>query len=151
MKQLLFVVLTLSLFAVGCNRIKEKTKSVINKGGETVGESATEFFEGVSEGIDKTLQCEIQLSEELSVSGLKTGKYVIKNDTNSVNRNLLTIYLIFNNDFNRQLTVKAMDKNGLEFGRATKPIARKAGETGYYDFVFDKRTDIEVRSIIRIE
>ncbi|MCT4643908.1 MAG: hypothetical protein N4A74_02895, partial [Carboxylicivirga sp.] len=75
MKQLLFVVLTLSLFAVGCNRIKEKTKSVINKGGETVGESATEFFEGVSEGIDKTLQCEIQLSEELSVSGLKTGKY----------------------------------------------------------------------------
>jgi len=30
-----------------------------------VGETATEFFEGVAEGVDKTLECEIVLSDDL--------------------------------------------------------------------------------------
>lgn len=124
---------------------------MLNKGGETVGQSATEFIEGVSEGVDKTLKCEIHLSDELKASGLKTGKFFIKNDTNTVNRNLLTLYLIFDKDFNKTLTVKAMDKSGLEMGRAQVSFQKNSGETGYYDFRFDKRTDIEVRSIIEIE
>ena len=30
-----------------------------------MGETATEFFEGVAEGVDKTLECEIVLSDDL--------------------------------------------------------------------------------------
>ncbi len=151
MKQLIILAITTIFLFTFCSRIKEKTKNVLNKGGETVGKSATEFFEGVSEGVDKTLQCEIRLSEGLKECGLKTGKYSIEKDTNSVNRNLLTIYLIFEKDFKKKITVKALDKNGLEIGRANLPIEMKSGQTGYFDFQFDKRTDIEVRSIIEIE
>ena len=151
MRQLLIPAILTILLSASCSRIKEKTKNVINKSGETVGQSATEFFEGVSEGVEKTLECEIRLSKELLDSGVRTGKYSIKNDTNSANRNLLTIYLIFEKDFKQALTVKALDKAGLEIGRTYTQIDRKAGETAYYDFTFDKRTDIEVRSIIKID
>lgn len=151
MKQLLFIAITSLLIGTSCSRIKEKTKNVINKSGEKVGQSATEFFEGVSEGVEKTLECEIRLSKALIEAGVSSGKYSIKNDTNSVNRNLLTIYLIFEKDVQQKLTVKAFDKAGLEIGRTSTQVDMKAGETGYYDFIFDKRTDIEVRSIIEIQ
>jgi len=63
----------------------------------------------------------------------------------------LTLYLIFDKDFKAPLTVKAFDKSGLEIGRSKIEIENKAGEAGYFDFVFDKRTYIEVRSKILIE
>jgi len=151
MKQLLVIAISIILLSASCSRIKEKTKSVINKSGETVGKSATEFFEGVSEGVEKTLECDIRLSKELIESGVSTGKYTIMNDTNSVNRNLLTIYLIFEKDFKQKVTVKALDKAGLEIGRTSAQVSMKSGQTAYFDFIFDKRTDIEVRSIIEIE
>tara|TARA_R110000751_G_scaffold302244_1_gene416146 strand:+ start:673 stop:843 length:171 start_codon:yes stop_codon:yes gene_type:complete len=52
--RILILLSALSLFS--CNRIANKTKEGLNKGGEIVGESATEFFDGVSEGVDKTLE-----------------------------------------------------------------------------------------------
>ncbi|MBU2921405.1 hypothetical protein KO504_08630 [Winogradskyella psychrotolerans] len=61
--QLTTLILLLSFFS--CDRIANKTKEGINRGGEVVGESATEFFEGVSEGVDKTLECKIILSNNL--------------------------------------------------------------------------------------
>ena len=78
-----------------CNGIANKTKKGINKGGEVVGETATEFFEGVSEGVGKTLECDIKLSKQLVNKGLKTGVYQINSDVDG-NNNQLTLYLIFN-------------------------------------------------------
>lgn len=46
---------------------------------------------------------------------------------------------------------KAYDKTGLELGRARLDIKAKAGEAGYYDFIFDKRSYIEVKSRITFE
>ena len=92
MKHIIFI-LSVSMLLVSCGRIREKAKETINKSGETVGKTATEFFEGVSEGIDRTLQCELSLSNSLIDSGVKTGKFVIDNAEGGRN-NLLTIYLI---------------------------------------------------------
>ena len=78
MKQIISILSVLMLFA-SCGRVKEKAKDAINKGGETVGKTATEFFEGISEGIDKSLQCEISLSKSLVDNGLRTGKFMIEN------------------------------------------------------------------------
>jgi hypothetical protein len=137
--------LSLLLFTVvSCGKI-------INKGGETVGKTATEFFEGVSEGVDKTLQCELSLSQELQNKGIKTGKYSIDNLPEGGKNNLLILYLIFDKDFNSAITAKVFDKKGLEIGRATLNIENKAGNAGYYDFAVDKRTDIEVKSKIVLE
>lgn len=149
----LFTILTLALAVVifSCNRVKEKTKETINEGGEVIGKTATEFFEGVSEGVDKTLQCEMNLSQPLMEKGLKTGKFSINNDTSGGENNLLTLYLIFDKDFNGDISLRAFDKNGLEIGRTKMNVNGKAGEAKYYDFYFDKRTYIEVKSKITIE
>ena len=143
-------ILAVLVLIVSCGRIKEKAKETINKSGETVGKTATEFFEGFSEGIDKTLQCEVSLSQSLMDKGLKTGKFAIENAEGGSN-NQLTIYLIFDKDFKSSVTAKAFDKNGLEIGRTKIDIEGKANEAGYFDFIFDKRSQIEVKSKIVLE
>ena len=143
-------ILTVLILLVSCGKITQKAKETINKSGETVGKTATEFFEGVSEGIDKTLQCELSLSKSLIDNGLRTGKFAIENADEGRN-NRLTIYLIFDKDFKSSVTAKAFDKNGLEVGRAKIDIEGKADEAGYFDFVFDKRSYIEVKSKIVLE
>ena len=145
MKQIISFLVALMLL-VSCGRVKE----TINKGGETVGKTATEFFEGLSEGIDKTLQCELSLSESLTDNGLKTGKFMIENAEGGRN-NQLTVYLIFDRDFKASVSAKAFDKNGLEVGRAKIDVEGKADEAGYFDFIFDRRTYIEVKSRIVLE
>ena len=149
MKPIISIFMVLVLLT-SCGRVKEKTKETINKGGEAVGKTATEFFEGVSEGVDKTLQCDLSLSQSLIDAGLRTGKFSIENAEEGRN-NQLTVYLIFDRDFKTLVTAKVFNKRGLEVGRAKIDIAGKAGEAGYFDFIFDKRSYIEVRSKIIIE
>lgn len=150
MKQLILITL-LSIFAISCDTVKRKTKQAINKGGETVGKTATEFIEGVTEGVDLTLQCELLLSQDLMDQGLKTGKFSIDDGIEGGNENKLILYLIFDKDFNDTMMARVFDKNGLEIGRTKLKVEGQAGDAGYYDFVFDKRTYIEVKSKITIE
>lgn len=150
MKKLLTII-TLAITIISCDRVKEKTKETINKGGEAVGKTATEFIEGVSEGVDNTLQCEITLSQTLQDKGLQTGKFSINNDTTGGQNNLLTLYIIFDKDFKNDISIKAFDKNGVEIGRTKMQIEGKTGDAKYYDFLFDKRTYIEAKSKITIE
>jgi hypothetical protein len=141
----------LSILLSSCNGCKEKTKETINQGGEVVGKTATEFIEGISEGVDKTLQCEISLSQELKDKGLSTGTFSIQNDSAGGENNRLTLYIIFNKDFNADVSAKAFHKNGLEVGRTKTQISGKVSEANYFDFYFDKRTNIEVKSKITLE
>lgn len=147
----LSLLLLVMVFLFSCDRVKQETKHVINKSGETVGKASTEFFEGVSEGVDKTLQCEIVLSEELKRKGLQTGKFSIESDSAGGSNNMLTLYLIFNKPLKDTLLAKAFDKTGLEIGRAKAFASAQANDAKYIDFKFDKRTYIEVRSKITIE
>ena len=84
--------------------MKETTKEVINKSGETVGKATTEFAEGVTEGIDRSLDCELKLSEKLIGKGLQTGKFSIKNDSLGHTNNVLSLYVIFNKGFEGSFT-----------------------------------------------
>ncbi|WP_418638843.1 hypothetical protein [Winogradskyella sp.] len=146
--QLTTLILLLSFFS--CDRIANKTKEGINRGGEVVGESATEFFEGVSEGVDKTLECKIILSNDLQKNGIKTGAYVIDSQSSS-NKNKLTLYIMFDTDFNKEVIAKAYNKSELEIGRAKTTIQGQEGDAGYYAFLFNKQTDIGFRNTIIIE
>jgi hypothetical protein len=129
-----------------CNKVKDKTKQVINKSGEAVGVSATEFFDGVGTGIEETLALKVDVSSELQQKGLQTGK-----SYTGAKKNVLTVYLIFNQDFNETMWVKAFDKDGTEIGRADTIISSKAGKAGYFEFVFDQRTKLESRCKIKLE
>lgn len=139
------------IIATSCYNAEDRAKEVINKTGEVVGKSATEFIEGVTEGVDKTLQCEISLSPGLKDNGLQYGKFEINDDTQGGHNNVLTLYIIFNKDFKANVSAKVFDKNGIECGRAVVMLEGNAGNAKYYDFSFDKRTKIEVKSRITLE
>ena len=145
-----FLCTTLLVGSTSCNRIKKKAKDTINKSGEKVGEGATEFFEGMGKGIDKALSLKIILSESLKSKGISAGKNYISSVGEGSN-NQLTIYFIFENDFRDTLIAKAYDKEGMETGRCKMEITGKNGDAGYFDFIFDSRTRLESKSIIKIE
>lgn len=144
---LLFGVVSVLL---SCDRIKEGTKNTINESGEKVGKSATEFFEGVSEGVEQTLRCEIEFSKELTDQGISFGNYSIENSTKGGSKNRLTAYVIFEKEFSDTIFVKAFNKENLEIGRVSEVIEGKSGEAKYVDFDFDKRTYIGVKSKISV-
>jgi len=138
------VIIVLAIFA--CNRVKETTKEVIHTAGEVAGKSASEFGDGVVEGIDQTFGCTVKLSPELIAAGVSTGKYTLP-DSAGTGKYTLSIYLIFAKDYSNSIQSIVNNEAGLEYGRTKCIIDAKANETGYYDFVFDKRTNIESKSV----
>ena len=145
------VILSIAILLASCSDMKEKTKETLNEGGEIVGKTATEIVEGIKTGVDKTLECDVEVSQQLIDKGIKTGKFSIENDSTGGNNNVLIIYLIFEKDFKGSLTAKVLDKKGLEGGRSKLTITAKAGNAGFFDFKFDRRTYIEVKSKIVVE
>ena len=76
---------------------------------------------------------------------MQLGKFKIINPE-ALSSELLTAYLIFDQDFRQNVTVKVYDQNGFEYGRTNVDIDAKQGEAKYIDFPFDKRTEIENKS-----
>jgi uncharacterized cupredoxin-like copper-binding protein len=143
------IILCIILFA-SCNWFKEKTKQTVNKTGEVVAQTGSEFVDGVSKGVEKSFDNEIKITDEVRKKGLSIGKVIINSSDTSTD-NILTAYLIFDNDFNQSLVVKVFNTDKKEYGRVTKEIKAKKGEAKYIDFVFDKRTNIDGRGQINIE
>lgn len=101
------IVLFVAIITIAAyTEIKEQTKKAINKSGEVVSKTATEFVEGISEGVDKTLQCELSLAQALTDKGLKTSAHSIQS-SREASDNKLQLYLIFSQNFNTPLTLKA--------------------------------------------
>ena len=105
----------------------------------------------ILKGVDKTLECEIVLSEKLQNRGIKTGTFSVDNDDLGGKNNKLTLYIIFEKDFDETIFAKAYDKKGLETGRTKIKVSGKASEAAYFDFTFDKRTYIGVRNKITLD
>ena len=148
MKNILFIMLIVSLFS--CDWAKRKTKETVNKSGEIVAKTGSEFVDGISKGIEKTFQNDIEISSKLKTDGLETGKIIISSTAGATD-NVLSIYFIFNQDFERKITVKVFDENGLEYGRKSEMIMGKADEAKYIDFTFDQRTNINGKGKLTLE
>lgn len=127
---------------ISCDWAKDKAKSTLNKTGEIVGKTGSEIADGVSKGVEESFANSVILSDDLGQSGVKMGKVMITS-TDSTSDNILAAYLIFDKPFLGKITAKVMDVNGQEFGRASVTIDAKADDAGFYDFVFDKRTNID--------
>lgn len=102
-------------------------------------------------GVEKTIDCELILSKELKQRGLKTGKFIIKNDSFGGRNNKLSLYIIFEKNFDSSLTAKVIDSENVEAGRKKIDVSGKYGDAKYFDFVFDKRTNIGIKSKIIVE
>jgi hypothetical protein len=146
----LIILLALTVVFASCNRAKQKAKEVVNKTGEAVGTGASEFAKGVARGVEETLECTVEISKPQADKGLQAGKFKIT-DSQDAHDNVLTVYLVFNKDYKGPVAAKIFDRNGQEYGRSAIDVESKAGEAKYYDFTFDKRTDIENKSKFVIE
>jgi len=125
-----------------CDRVVEATHEVANESGELVGETLTEFGDGVASGVENATALEIDMSQELEQQGLSLGKISLDNTDYEATDNVLEVYVIFEADFNDTINVKVFDENDLEMGRSTLVVSGAAGEATFFDFTFDKRTNI---------
>lgn len=153
----------ISIFTlISCNKIKNKASETVNSGeeiitktanksGEAIGETASGFVDGIGEGIDKSKEISVKLSDNLKNQGLNTGKFIIENDSLGSENNFLNLYLHFNKDFKEKITVKVLNKENVEIGRVSKDIDAKINDAGYFEFHFDKRTNIQKNSKILVE
>lgn len=136
----------LLIYSCNSSSIKEK----INKAGDIAGQATGEFAEGVAKGVNKAFDVQIDLPQSLKDKGISFGKISVTSDSAGTD-NLLSVYVIFNNDFNGTLTAKAFDDKGLEMGRVAVPVEGKASEAKFIDFHFDKRTNIDSKNRLTIE
>ena len=143
----IFLIWLVALYFSGCtSEIKEK----INQAGDVAGQTAGEFIEGASKGVQKAFDAQINLPSELRSNGIEFGKSYVTNDTIGVD-NLLVVYIIFNKNFEGKLTAKVFDDKSLEMGRASLNLKGKKDEANYFEFHFDKRTNIDSKNKITIE
>lgn len=142
---------TVLVLALSCkDEITEKAKETIDKGGKAVEKTANRVVDEVTAHIDRDKGSKIELSEELKEKGINTGKFYIERDSITKTDNKLVVYLIADKDFKGNVTFRVTDSDGIESGRTTFTLNRKAGSAGYEDILFDKRTDIESKSTISI-
>ena len=134
------------LFACSSRSVKEK----INKAGDVTGQALGEFTEGVSSGVEKAFDTKIEIADALKSKGIDCGKTTVSSDSGATD-NLLTVYVIFNQDFSGEITAKAFDKQQVEMGRIKLAVNGKKDESKYLEFHFDRRTNIDHDSKLTIE
>lgn len=129
------------LVCFSCDRAKDMAKDTLHKGGEIVGKAGSEIADGVRKGVEESFSVAVDASPSLKEKGLQFGKIMVTG-TDSTSDNILTVYIIFDKRFSGTLTAKAIDKNGLEFGRSAVMVSSDSGDAKFVDFIFDRRTDI---------
>ena len=133
-KVLTISTLSLLIISSSCDRLNNST--------EKIGETAGDMVKGIETGVKKARAINITYRESLSIKGITNGKVSLKNDKDGTD-NLLSIYLIFSKKFKGKVSAKAYDNQGLEMGRSSVKIDVQDGDAGFYDFHFDKRTNID--------
>jgi len=146
LKTTLIAASTLLFTACTSSSIKEN----INKAGDVAGETAGEFIEGASQGLQKAFDVKISLPEGLKEKGVEFGKTTVTSDSLGID-NLLLLYVIFHKDFEGKLTAKAFDNQNLEMGRCMVSLTGKKDEAKYIEFHFDKHTNIDSKNKLTIE
>ncbi len=140
----LLALVVVTLFS-GCNWAEDRTKRVLNKGGELAGSAATEVIEGVTTGVERSWDVRVELSPELAGRGLAVGKTTLEADSTG-RYNRIVVYLSAAQEFTDTLTAIAMDQNALEMGRTRVPVSRGADSGDHILIQFQQYTDLERKS-----
>lgn len=136
------VILASVVLLSACNWAGEKTRDVLNKGGELAGSAATEVIEGVATGVEDTWNVDVRVSEELKAQGLTLGKTSLESDS-AGRTNTLILYLSSERAITDTLTAVSYDQAGAEMGRTTVPLVIVAGSGDFHLLRFQAYTDLE--------
>ena len=132
------IVLLSAVICYNCNRVKKGVSQASEKAGEVIGEAA----KGVSRGVENAFVITIEKKDTLRLRDLEFGTIRLLSDSTGSD-NKLSVYIIFKNDFEKEVLLKVYDKNNLESGRVKKQLKGKKDDTGYIDFIFDPHTNID--------
>ncbi|MDF3027704.1 MAG: hypothetical protein K0S23_2011 [Fluviicola sp.] len=146
MKPFVFIISSILLTACSTSEIKES----INDAGDATGQTAGEFFEGATKGIQKAFDVKVSIDPQLKTKGIEVGKTQVASDSAGTD-NLLTVYVIFNQNFKGKLTAKAFDDKKLEMGRSSVEVQGKKDEAKYVDFHFDRRVNLDSKNELVIQ
>ena len=138
----------LSLLLLSCSTSTVKEK--INKAGDVAGQTAGEFIEGASKGLQKAFDVQVTPAAGFTAKGLALGKTTVGSDEKATD-NVLVVYLIFQQDYSGKLTAKVFDDKQAEMGRSTILVTGKKDEAKYVEFHFDKRANMDSKNRITIE
>jgi hypothetical protein len=130
--------------------IPPRSRRKINQAGDVVGQTAGEFIEGASKGVQKAFDVKVELSEGLKGRGIELGKSTVSSDSIGTD-NLLSQYVIFNQDFSGKLTARVFDSSDKKMGRSTVEVTGKQREALYFVFHFDPRTNIDSKCRLILE
>lgn len=142
-----YSILLVSILMFACT--SKSVKENINKAGDVTGQAIGEFTEGVSSGVEKAFDTKVVISESLKTKGIDCGKTTVTSDSNATD-NVLTLYVIFNQDFTGDITAKVFDKQNNEMGRMKLSVDGK-DESKFLEFHFDPHTNIDHDSKLTIE
>lgn len=142
------VILAGTIFLLSCE--SESIKEKINKAGDIAGQATGEFAEGLSHGVSKAFDVKLDLSLDLQKAGLSLGKCSVLSDSVGTD-NLLVVYVIFKENIKKDIHAIAFDEANNEMGRAKVTIEGKRDESQFIEFHFDKRTNIDSNSKLKLE
>jgi hypothetical protein len=146
MKSILLLFISAALLT-SCSKQSQEN---VQKAGDAVGQGSAIFFHALVDGVDKVLQCPIDIDPVLVAKGIALGNDKVSSFS-TVGRNVLTLYIIFNKDFNDKILVKVYDSDGHEYGRASQTISAKQGDAKYIDFTFDDHAVLTAKSRFEME
>ena len=111
--------------------------------GQKVGETATDFASGVGQGVDGRMEVPVELSED--VAGLGLRKTVAKSlGISPSNRKGITVYFISDKPLDARLVAKAFNAAGEELGRSAVEVEFAADDAKYVTFEFDAQMDAQL-------
>lgn len=161
MMRIICSVLVVLAVLTSCDRVKKKVEQkidqkadkvnhVLNRAGEVVGHGSSEFVEGVSKGVGEKYKCSFRFEDKDKFSEVEFGRYMIENGSQASN-NVLSLYMIFNENFDADFIVKVIDREGLEYGRTRISLQKMAGDAGYVSIEFDSKVELESMSTFEFE
>ncbi len=144
-KNKLATILVTCISLQSCDVFNGQSQNPIEKTTATAKSLGNQLVSTVSSKVSSSMKCEVILGKNLQKAGLHSGK-VTFSSTKEATDNILNVYLIFDKKFEGKLLIKAYDDNGLEYGRISSPVSGNQNKAGYYEFVFDKKVNLEYNS-----
>ncbi len=141
------IVLTLILVGglIGCS--EEGDAEAL---GQSLGESVTEFAQGVGGGVDTQLKIDVELSDAIKKRGVTTtvAKQIARLDSPEKS---ISVYFITTNAISATFQARAYDKDDKEIGRATADVKFAADDAQYIEFQFPREMDQQMVKVYRVD
>jgi len=109
----------------------------------SVSEGIGEVFKGASEGFDESLtKVSVVLKDSLANYAElgRTGKHTC----DSTKETSVSVYMIFNKEFEGKVLLKAYDGDNVELGRKSVQLKMSEDSAAYVDFKFDDHVPVDL-------